>query len=141
MKAVRNLTTTLYRIIESELQKKGLNEFVDSDGNLVFFDSDHQFLTKVLSYDSDVQTIVESLFHGLTLDEEDHDLHFKKAFLYRFINRKINRQTVEAFKMQLMTTFLTHKDFINTVFKDLEKYQTQSQISSSNSEQTNRQTN
>jgi hypothetical protein len=38
-------------------------------------------------------------------------------FLYRFINRQINRQTVESFKMQLLYTFLNHQDFLNRLEK------------------------
>src|SRR5699024_9521530 len=45
-------------------------------------------------------------------------------FLYRFINRQINRQTVESFKMQLLYTFLNHQDFLNRLGKDLDQYLT-----------------
>ena len=45
-------------------------------------------------------------------------------FLYRFINRQINRQTVESFKMQLLYTFLNHQDFLNRLAKDLDQYLT-----------------
>src|SRR5699024_362516 len=94
-------TTTLFKLIQSELLKEGLNEFVDEDGNLIFFDSEHQITSKILSYDED-----------------------KKMFLYRFINRQINRQTVESFKMQLLYTFLNHQDFLNRLAKDLDQYLT-----------------
>ena len=95
-------TTTIYNIIQSELIKRGYNEFVDHDGNLVFFNDDHQFMTKILSFDNDVSEIVDDLFNGNVLDDPVHDDHFKRNFFYRFINRQINRQTIEAFKVTLL---------------------------------------
>jgi len=119
------MTTTLYSIIQSELIKKGLNEFVDTEGNLVLFDEEFQFMTKILTYDPDVQEIVNQLFQNVSLNDPIADTHFKKSFLYRFINRQLNRQTIEAFKLVLLSTFLTHQSFINTLYKDIELYTTQ----------------
>ena len=117
-------TTTLFKIIQSELIKEGFNEFVDEDGNLIFFDSEHQFTSKILSYDEDIKNIVNDLFSNVQLDDQVFDEQFKKMFLYRFINRQINRQTVESFKMQLLYTFLNHQDFLNRLGKDLDQYLT-----------------
>ena len=117
-------TTTLFKIIQSELLKEGFNEFVDEDGNLIFFDSEHQFTSKILSYDEDIKHIVNDLFSNVQLDDPVFDDQFKKMFLYRFINRQINRQTVESFKMQLLYTFLNHQDFLNRLAKDLDQYLT-----------------
>ena len=117
-------TTTLFKIIQSELLKEGFNEFVDEDGNLIFFDSDHQFTSKILSYDEDIKNIVNDLFSNVQLDDQVFDEQFKKMFLYRFINRQINRQTVESFKMQLLYTFLNHQDFLNRLAEDLDQYLT-----------------
>lgn len=117
-------TTTLFKIIQSELLKKGLNEFVDEDGNLIFFESEYQFTSKILSYDEDIKNIMNDLFSNHQLDEQVFDDQFKKMFLYRFINRQINRQTVESFKMQLLYTFLNHQDFLNRLAKDLDQYLT-----------------
>ena len=117
-------TTTLFKIIQSELLKEGFNEFVDEDGNLIFFDSEHQFTSKILSYDEDIKNIVNDLFSNYQLDDQVFDEQFKKMFLYRFINRQINRQTVESFKMQLLYTFLNHQDFLNRLAKDLDQYLT-----------------
>ena len=117
-------TTTLFKIIQSELLKEGFNEFVDEDGNLIFFDSEHQFTSKILSYDEDIKNIVNDLFSYYQLDDQVFDEQFKKMFLYRFINRQINRQTVESFKMQLLYTFLNHQDFLNRLAKDLDQYLT-----------------
>ena len=117
-------TTTLFKLIQSELIKEGFNEFVDEDGNLIFFESDHQFTSKILSYDEDIKKIVNDLFSNHQLDDQVFDDQFKKMFLYRFINRQINRQTVESFKMQLLYTFLNHQDFLNRLVKDLDQYLT-----------------
>ena len=74
-------TTTLYKYVESELFKMGHNnEIVDSQGNLVFFDNDFQVMTKVMSYDGDVENIVNNIFSQLELDDPLHDYHSKKAF-------------------------------------------------------------
>src|SRR5699024_11792863 len=51
-----------------------------------------------------------------------YDFHFKKAFFYRFVNRQINRQTIESFRFELISTFLTYQEHINKVYEDLEKY-------------------
>lgn len=135
------ITTTLFNIIRSELIKRGHHEIVDRDGNLVFFDSDHQFMTKILSFDDDVSDIVNDLFNDMTLDDMDHDKHFKKNFLYRFINRQINRQTIESFKLEILSTFLSNQDYINRVYSDLDQYLTQKQINESENKQKNNQSN
>lgn len=116
-------TTTLYKIITSELYKIGHNkEIVDKEGNLVFFDNDFQVMSKVMSYDNDVKGIMDHIFNGLQLKDPEHDHHFKKTFFYKFINRQINRQTIETFKFELMSTFLINQDYINRIYTDMEKY-------------------
>lgn len=135
------MTTTLFNVLKSELQKKGFDEFVDSDGNLVLFDPEHQFMTKILNYDDDVAEIVDHLFNGVSLNQREHDIHFKKSFTFRFLNRKINRQTVESFKAELSLTFMMKQGLLNSVYSDLEKYITQSTINESTNKQTNEQIN
>ena len=116
-------TTTLYKFVESELFKMGNDrEIVDSQGNLVFFDDDFQVMNKIMTYDDDVIHIIDELFKNVELNELVHDFHFKKTFLFRFINRQINRQTIESFRFELISTFLTYQDHINRVYDDLEKY-------------------
>ena len=116
-------TTTLYKIVQSELYALGHNnEIVDKEGNLVFFDNDFQVMSKIMSYDSDIENIVDRLFNHMKLNNTIHDQHFKKTFFYRFINREINRQTVESFMFELMSTFLQQQDYINRVYTDMEKY-------------------
>ena len=131
------VTLTLYDYIQSELQEQGFDEYVNADGELVFFDEDHQFMTKILDYDDDVQFIVDRLFNGVSLENREHDEHFKQAFLYRFINREINRQTIESFKLELMGTFLANKEFINRLYTDGEKYITQANESLQENNQSN----
>ena len=116
-------TTTLYKIVQSELYALGHDhEIVDKEGNLVFFDNDFQVMSKVMSYDNDIETIVDHLFNNMKLNNTIHDQHFKKTFFFRFINREINRQTIESFILELTSTFLQNQDYINRVYTDMEKY-------------------
>src|SRR5699024_10888449 len=114
-------TPTLYKFTSSELHRVTPDEIVD-DGELVFFDSDHQIMPNILDFDNDVQDTTDNLCNGLSLDDPIHDEHFKKTFLCRFMNRQINRQTIGALKFELMNTFLTSKNYINQVDQDPEKY-------------------
>lgn len=141
IRVVDLVTVTLYKIIQSELIKKGLNEIVDSNGNLVFFNEEAQFITKIFSYDQDISDIVDRLFTGVSLDFSENDVHFKKTFLYRFVNRQINRQTIEAFRLELLATFLMNKDYINKIYSELDKYLTQTKTDTQNNKQTNNETN
>ena len=116
-------TTTLYKIVQSELYALGHDhEIVDKAGNLVFFDNEFQVMSKIMSYDSDIEDIIDRLFNHMKLNNIIHDHHFKKTFFFRFINREINRQTVESFMLELTATFLTNMNYINIVYEDLEKY-------------------
>lgn len=135
------VTVTLFDIIQSELIKDGHSEFLDDEGNLVFFNEEYQFTEKILNYDEDVKKIIRYIFHNVSLDNNDHDTHFKKMFLYRFINREINRQTIEAFKMQLMSVFLENKEYINRVYNDSELFILQKSKSTSDNIQLNNQMN
>jgi hypothetical protein len=127
--------------MQAELINRGFNEIVDVHGNLVFFDDDHQFMKKIFSYDDDVAEIVDELFSGMTLNDPTFDQHFKKGFLYRFINRRINRQTVEAFRLELLSTFLSSESYINRIYADVDKYLEQTTITDQTNKQTNKQKN
>lgn len=116
------VTITIYDYIQSELIKQGFNEFVNDDGELIYFDDSQQFLQKVFSFDNDIYELMNVLFLGNKLDDETHDNHFKKSFLYKFSNRQINRQTIESFQMNLAHEFMTQKNFIESIYNDLEKY-------------------
>lgn len=134
-------TTTLFNVIRSELIKQGHDEFIDSSGNLVLFDPDHQFMQKILNYDEDVSDIVDHLFNGVSIEKREYDQHFKKIFVFRFLNRQINRQTIESFKVELSLTFMMHQSFVTSLYRDLDKYINQSNINQSSSKQVNKQDN
>ena len=142
-------TTTIFKIIQSELMKNEHYEIVTPDDtqyfdpplDFIWYDDEKQFTTKILKYDDDVSEIVNHLFGGLSLIDKEHDKHFKKSFVNRFVNRQINRQTIESFKMELVATFLSHEDFINTVYEDIEKYIQQTNTTKQETNQINKQLN
>ena len=119
------------------MNKRGYDEYVDNDGNLKIFDKDHQILGKILNYDNEIDVIVNELFSDLKLNHPEYDRHFKKMFTYRFLNREINRQTIEAFQVELMYVFMSNQTYINRVYEDLERFLSRE----SQTEQTNEQTN
>lgn len=122
------VTATLNDFIESELVKQGFNEITNGK-ELVYFDSNFALSKKIMSYDVDVAEIVNNYFFlGHTLDNPDNDKHFKKGFLTRFLNREINRQTFEAFSMQVVYTFMTQEDYVNRLYTDLDKYLANTQV-------------
>lgn len=112
----------LYDYYKSKLIEKGLNEFVSDTGELILFDNEFQFTTKILKFDDDIKQITNELFNQLMLEDDFKDQHFKRNFLMKFIHRKIGTQTIEMFQMELMTTFLTYEHYINSLYNDLEKY-------------------
>lgn len=116
-------TTTLYEIIESELQRLGLNEFVNND-RIHFNDSKHAFMQKMLYFDDDVKEIVDNIFFkGFMFNDERIDSYFKESFTLRFLYREIGRQTVEAFASQVLYITMTHEDYIYRVYgSDMYKY-------------------
>jgi len=115
-------TTRLYNIYQSELQKRGFNEFIDHKGDLILFDSDVQFIQKILSYDEDIQDITDWLFKGLKLNNTDFDIVFKRNFVYKFMNRRIGRETIESFQLELMSTFMMNSHYLNEVYENLQQY-------------------
>lgn len=131
------VTATLNDFIESKLIKGGFNEVTDGK-ELVFFDTNFALSKKILSFDTDVQKIINDYFFiGHTLDNPDNDKHFKKGFLTRFLNREINRQTFEAFSMQVVYTFITNEDYVNRLYTDLDKYLANTQINKQENDSSN----
>lgn len=116
-------TTTINEYLNSELARMGLNETVN-DGKLTFFDEEFQFIQKIIKYDDDVHNIVtRKLFKGFQLPNVETDKYFKQAFVTRFLDREINKQTIEAFASQVMYVSITHDHYINEVFsKDFMMY-------------------
>lgn len=129
-------TTTLFKYIQSELIKRGLNEF-EKDGELILFDSKQQFMNKIFTYDDDVASIMNDLFIQQSLNDLENDHHFKKLFLYRFVNRQINRQTIESFQLELANVFLSQADYINRIYEELEQYLTGASQSNQSTKQVN----
>lgn len=109
-------TTTLNEYINGELMRMGKEEFINN-GKLTIFDEEFQFIQKIIKFDEDVYKIVnEKIFKNLKFEDEKVDKHFKKSFITRFLDREINRQTIEAFASQVVYITLTHEEYINTVF-------------------------
>lgn len=130
------VTTTLYQIVRSELQKKGLDEFV-FDGKLVAFSEEHQFIRKMMVYDEDVHTIVtKQFFQNYTFPVDSTDRLIKKLFMNRFINRAIGRQTVEIFSTQVMYTCLANEKYISEVIENLDNYLKNRTITTGNNDST-----
>lgn len=116
-------TATVYDLLESEIMKTGLNEYVDENGQLIFFDSEYSIMSKILAYEDDIyQLMTKKFFIGQRLQDVEMDKKFKKAFLHRFLHREINRQTIEAFATQVVYTFMANEDFINRIYSDLDQY-------------------
>lgn len=116
-------TTTINEYLSAELQRQGLNEFVN-DGKLTFNNPQYAFIQKILFYDEDVQKIVDDkIFKGFKFTDEQIDRSFKETFIARFLDREINRQTIEAFASQVLYTTLIHQEWILRLFsEDVDKY-------------------
>ena len=109
-------TTTLNEYINGELMRMDKDEFINN-GKLTIFDEEFQFIQKIIKFDDDVYKIVnEKIFKNLKFEDEKVDKHFKKSFITRFLDREINRQTIEAFTSQVVYITLTHEEYIKTVF-------------------------
>ena len=109
-------TTTLNEYINGQLMRMDKDEFING-GKLTIFDEEFQFIQKIIKFDDDVYKIVnEKIFKNLKFEDEKVDKHFKKSFITRFLDREINRQTIEAFASQVVYITLTHEEYINTVF-------------------------
>lgn len=120
---------TLFDYMESILLQNGHDEFfkdgVFKKDNLVFYNKEHSIIHRLLTYESDVHELVNShLFFNHTLKTQEADLHFKKTFLTRFLNRQIKFQTIESFMAQLVHTFLIHENYLNQLYLELDKYVT-----------------
>lgn len=111
-------TTTINEYLNGELESIGLNEFVNN-GKLTIFDEEYQFIQKILKFDKDVQKIVTNkIFKNFMFANDTVDRNFKEAFVTRFLDREINRQTIEAFASQVLYVTITHEEYIHTVFSN-----------------------
>lgn len=111
-------TATINDIISGELLRHGKNEFINN-GRLSFDNPKYAFIHKIINYDEDVSDICDDvIFKGFKLTDTISDKKFKRAFVNRFLDREINRQTLEAFAAQVVYVALTHEDYLNIVFSD-----------------------
>ena len=116
-------TASIMDIIQSELIKKGLDEFFDSDEKFVLYDNNFQFIKKAMKYDDDVAEIVTRMFfQGFTFENKTTDNLIKKLFVNRFLNREIGRQTVDLFSSQVVYTTLLNEYYIVEVVEHLSDY-------------------
>lgn len=114
-------TISLHQLICSELVKDGFNE-LENEGRWTFFDSDYSLMQKILKFDNDVQKIVnEKIFLNEKLVKDEADYHFKKTFIQKFVNKTINRQTIESFSQQVVYTLSVQYDYINQIY-DIEDF-------------------
>src|SRR5699024_1532388 len=116
-------TTTLMEIIQGELQRQGLNEMIN-DGNLTINDPSFAFIQKVLHFDDDVKAIVDkTIIKSFSFIDERINRYFKDALTTRFLDRKISRQSIEAFASLVLYERIIREDYIFTVFSnELYKY-------------------
>lgn len=113
---------TLSDIVGSELSKSGKDEFFNN-GEFVLYDDNFQFIKKMMKYDDDVHKIVTTvLFQEYTFPTDESDKLIKKLFMNRFLDRSINRQTVEAFSTQLVYTCIVNEPYIHEVVTNLDRY-------------------
>ena len=116
-------TLTLNEFLISELQKMGRNEIVNGN-HITAFDENYAFQKKIIRYDNDVKHITDNyIFYDFLLETNESDETYKKMFINKFLNREINRQTIESFAGLLYSFNLEHQNYINIIFSnDIEMY-------------------
>lgn len=121
-------------LIQSELIKKGKNEFFN-ENQLSFFDDRFAFIKKVMNYDDDIHEIVtEKIFVGFTFSTPEIDKDFKRMFINRFLVAEIQGQTIEDFGNRVVYTTLSLSKYIENVYKNIDKFMNgQSESETSNS--------
>lgn len=107
--------TTLYDLIKMELHERGFDELVN-DGKFTFYNNEYAFMKKISRFDEDVQSIVNDLFQGERLIDDEADRHFKRLFVTKFIDRTIKTQTMDMFSNRIVQTFLLNDEFINHIY-------------------------
>lgn len=130
-------TISLYDYIQSELQKQGFNEFVNEEGELVFFDNEYQFIRKMMNYDEEVAQIMDDLFLHESLPNEENDQAFKRLFLLKFMERYVAFQSMEIFSAKLTYVFLANQTFITNVLTSADDFITNTQTNKQQSHDKN----
>lgn len=119
-------TATLMDIIQAELHMDGLDEFanvIDGSTQLTMNDDRFAFIAKVARYDDDIKRVVDRrLFAGYTIPNDVANDGFKHAFVNKFMDREISRQTVNAFTAQLVSYTIQNEQMIIELYANLEKY-------------------
>ena len=118
-------TTTIFKLIKSELiNRYNFDEF-KKDNRLSFNDSEHSVIHEITTYSDDVKEIVNNwIFTGFKLDDVSQDDDFKHAFINRFLHREIKYQTFELFRSELISMMYEKSLFINELYSNLDKYLT-----------------
>lgn len=130
-------TSTMYSYIFTELHNQGKSELVDNH-QLTFYDDDVAFIKRIFRLDDDVYDIINrKIFIGFTLENEEHDRQFKRLFLNRFYDREINRQTFEDFASQVLFVSLSHEQYLNNIYANVNDYMKGKSTSNSGSKGNN----
>lgn len=135
-------TITIKDYLQSELINSGKSELFNNT-QLTMLDPEFAFMQKAMRYDEDIDDIVTNrIFNGFRFVNDECDKWFKRAFVNRFYNRQIGRQTIEAFATQVVYTTLINEQEINYLYDNYVKMLQNSSITtnkgSSESENQNR---
>lgn len=118
-------TTTIYKIVITELIKNGFNYFRDPKTNKIIYLSENSLMNKILKYDEDVDDVVNKVFFNNNyLSDTDSDVAFKYLWLSRFLNREIKFQSLALFSAKNTALFYQNANIILSYFKDFDKYLT-----------------
>lgn len=118
-------TTTIYRILISELEKQGFNYFQDEKTGKVRYLSDEALENKILTYDEDIDYIVSVvLFNNNYIHNNQADQAFKYLWVNRFLNREIKYQSLTLFTAKNTALFYQYANLILAYFRDFDKYLT-----------------
>lgn len=114
-------TTRLYDIIYSTYNKL-YGDFV-RDNQIVFFNKDIHFTSKVSTYDDEIKTVCRNtIFYGLDFLDESVRERFEAEFLSRFLTRTIKFQTYEVFNWRLTSFTRGIKEIITDYYANADKY-------------------
>lgn len=117
------ITTTIYKIITSELIKQGKHFFRNPDTNKIVYLSDDSFMDKIINYDEDVDDIVNLVFFNNNyLSNNEADIAFKYLWVSKFLNRQIKYQSLSLFSAKNTALFYQNANIILSYFKNFDKY-------------------
>lgn len=112
-------TITIFDYIMSELINSGHNEFFN-DNQLTMQSDKHSFIKKIMFYDDDVNAIVtKRIFQDFNFTNPETDIHFKRMFINKFLNRQIKFQTIEEFSTQVIQLLFSLDKYIEFAYENL----------------------